>query len=381
MNRHPVVSTTTTSLLQHSAHYRVKHVPSFLSGTGRSSLPLRTFEQVRPFECAVSNVLWHARYNSSASSPRPPTAPRSCLSLLIEMSGGAIELAPNSLGAPIHDINSAPDNSTYRQAGDVPTGLEDEQRSLREDPPVPASVWKTAGIIASVTCFTVMNSYLAGVVVVSTPILATDLRLGAGLMLWYESCLLILQMRDIQLTESPHRPASIYSLTCGCTLLLLGSVADVVGSRLMYLLGCLLQCTFTLACGLSQTGVQLIVFRGFSGIAASFCLPSTVSIVNNAFPPGRLRSSTFASMGGGLNFGFGLGLVLGGVFSDTIGWRWGFYLAAILNLIILVSAAWVLPKSQGEDSPTTWKRFALTIDWVGAVIASSSLALLSYVLA
>ena len=120
------------------------------------------------------------------------------------------------------------------------------------------------------------------------------------------------------MTNPSNRPASIYSLTCGCTLLLLGSVTDVVGSRLMYLLGCFLQCAFTLACGLSKTATQLIVFRGFSGVAASFCLPSTVSIINNAFPAGRRRSLTFASMGGGLNFGFGIGLTLGGVWRNKV---------------------------------------------------------------
>ena len=66
----------------------------------------------------------------------------------------------------------------------------------------------------------------------------------------------------------------------------------------MYLLGCLLQCVFTLGCGLTKTTTQLIVFRGFSGVAASFCLPSAVSFINHTFPPGQRRSFAFASMGG-----------------------------------------------------------------------------------
>lgn len=300
------------------------------------------------------------------------------------MSRVAIEVAPISSETPTHGINSEPNNPSFLHAGELSIGPEDEQRSLEEDPPAQDrsdSKWKTAGIIACVTCFTVMNSFLAAVVVVSIPVIATDLRLGANLVLWCGSCPLVSQIGEILLTTSSHRPASIYSLTCGCTLLLLGSVADIVGSRLMYLLGCFLQCAFTLACGLSRTGTQLIVFRGFSGIAASFCLPSTVSIVNNTFPAGRRRSLTFASMGGGLNFGFGIGLILGGIFADTIGWRWGFYLAAILNLIMLLSAAWYLPKSLEETSSMLWQRLVLGIDWVGTIIASSSLAMLSYVLA
>ena len=183
------------------------------------------------------------------------------------------------------------------------------------------------------------------------------------------------------LTNPSYRPASIFALTCGCTLLLLGSLTDIVGSRLMYLLGCLSQCAFTLACGLSKTGTQLILFRAFSGVAASFCLPSAVSIVNNTFPAGQRRNLAFASMGGGLNMGFGTGLTLGGVFADTIGWQWGFHTAAILNFIVLILASWYLPKNAENASSVSWQRAALNIDWVGAIIASSSLALLSYVLA
>ena len=85
-------------------------------------------------------------------------------------------------------------------------------------------------------------------------------------------------------------------------------------------------------------------------------------------------------MGGGLNLGCGIGLILGGIFANTIGWRWGFYLAAILNLIMLFSAAWYLPKSLKETSPMTWQRLVLGVDWVRAIIASSSLAMLSYIL-
>lgn len=187
--------------------------------------------------------------------------------------------------------------------------------------------------------------------------------------------------KENQANEQIQRPASIYSLTCGCSLLLLGSVADVVGSRWMYLLGCLLQCLFTLACGLSKTGTQLVIFRAFSGIAASFCLPSAVSIINSSFPPGRRRNMAFASMGGGQPIGFGIGLVLGGVLAGSIGWQWAFHFTAVVNLIVFVLAAWQLPKNEENAPSVSWQRLISDIDWIGAFIASTSLAMLSYVLA
>lgn len=177
------------------------------------------------------------------------------------------------------------------------------------------------------------------------------------------------------------RPISIYALTSGCTLLVLGSIADVVGSRIMYLIGCTLQSAFTLACGLSRTGMQLVVFRAFAGIAISFCLPSAVSIITSTFPEGKSRNIAFASMGGGQPIGFAIGLTLGGVFSDTIGWRWGFYIATILNTGVLVLALFGFPKGIDSKREDVYRRLKNDIDWVGAIIASMSLAMLSYAFA
>jgi MFS family permease len=174
-----------------------------------------------------------------------------------------------------------------------------------------------------------------------------------------------------------NRPVSIYALTCGCTLLLLGSVSDVVGSRPMYLTGCVLQSVFTLACGLSKTSTQLIVFRAFGGIAISFCLPSAVSTITSTFPEGKSRNVAFASMGGGQPIGFSLGLVLGGIFADTIGWRWGFHLCAIVNTMIFVIAVLGLPKVADKQT-RVFHRLKTEIDWIGITMGSVSLALLSY---
>jgi MFS family permease len=96
-------------------------------------------------------------------------------------------------------------------------------------------------------------------------------------------------------------------------------------------------------------------------------------------------------MGGGQPIGFGLGLTLGGVLTDSIGWRWGFYISAIFDAVICAVAFWGLPKS--IDSPTgaegaadltwaqKWRHLKEEIDWVGAGIATTSLAMLSYVFA
>lgn len=182
-------------------------------------------------------------------------------------------------------------------------------------------------------------------------------------------------------TSVLYRPVSIFAMACGCTLLVSGALADVVGSRPIFLLGCLLQSLFSLACGLSHTGTQLIVYRAFSGAATSLCVPAAVSIIYDTYPAGQRRNLAFAMMGGGQPVGWAIGLTVGGVVADTIGWPWGFHIVVVCNSVVLVLAAWQLPSNAKQSPPISWRRLVFDIDWVGAVLASISLALLSYVLA
>lgn len=228
---------------------------------------------------------------------------------------------------------------------------------------------RTAVIIASVTLITAISTLLNGLTTVALPTMAAELGIPDSLLLW---------------------PSSIQALTSGCTLLLSGSIADALGARFMYLTGCVLQAGFILGCGLARNGTQIILFRGLSGIALSLCLPSAVSIITGSFT-GKRRDMAFASMGGGQPVGFSLGLALGGVLTDTIGWRWGFYLSAILDVVVFGVAIWGLPRDldnpAGAEGPArhSWgqklERLRTEIDWVGALIASTSLAMLSYAFA
>lgn len=82
-------------------------------------------------------------------------------------------------------------------------------------------------------------------------------------------------------------------------------------------------------------------------------------------------------MGGGQPIGFSLGLVLGGVFTDTIGWRWGFHISAVINTVVFVVAFFGLPKIEDQKTQI-FSRLRSEIDWVGIAVGSASLALLSY---
>ncbi|KAL8644263.1 MAG: hypothetical protein Q9226_007854, partial [Calogaya cf. arnoldii] len=97
-------------------------------------------------------------------------------------------------------------------------------------------------------------------------------------------------------------------------------------------------------------------------------------------PNGRTRNVGFSFLGAGQVLGFCIGLVLGGVLIETVGWRVGYYICGGVHVVALALASWVLPEDRKREA-TSWQRLYYDIDWVGAMIASSCLGLLSYVLA
>ncbi|KAE8150551.1 major facilitator superfamily domain-containing protein [Aspergillus avenaceus] len=198
----------------------------------------------------------------------------------------------------------------------------------------------------------------SGILTVALPRMAVDLSLNKDILLW---------------------PAAVYALSAGCTLLIFGSVADIIGDKRVWLTGSILYTFFTLACGLAKTGNQLIAFRTLLGVSIAMCLPSAVSLMTRIFPPGKRRNIGFASMGMGQPLGYSVGLILGGVFVDSIGWRYGYYISAIINALLSCLAFWGLPQEKPNIEPL--RKGITRIDWVGAPLISVSLALLSFVLA
>jgi MFS family permease len=169
-------------------------------------------------------------------------------------------------------------------------------------------------------------------------------------------------------------------LACGCFLLFTGQVADVLGSRKVFLGGTLLYAIFTLASGLSQTPLQLIIFRAMQGLSIAACLPSAVGILSLSFAPGSTRNISFAILGAGQPVGFATGMVLSGIFISKLSWRWAFYCSAMVNLLVFVGAYWGLPTPK-QFEPLTLSSFWKKVDWIGAALVSTSLGMFFYVLA
>jgi MFS family permease len=206
-------------------------------------------------------------------------------------------------------------------------------------------------------------SFTNGIITVGLPIIARSISLNRSLYLW---------------------PSSVYGLTSGAALLIAGSIADIIGARPVELVGITLLGIFSLACGFSQTGAQLVAFRALQGVALAMHLPASVAIITGTVPKGKARNLGFACLGFSQPLGFAAGLVLSGVMIERAGWRSGFYLSGACTLAVAVAAVWTLPKLKNEEPMTRMgmlRKVGREIDWVGGIISSGGLAMLAYVLA
>lgn len=154
----------------------------------------------------------------------------------------------------------------------------------------------------------------------------------------------------------------------------------MIGTKRVNLLGCFLTSVFILSCGLARTGIELVMFRAMQGIAVSLCLPTSVAIIAKAVPSGRKRNIGFSCLGFVQPIGFSLGLVLEGVILDTVGWRFSYYLCGSLSLALFIVNMWALPRDATIEGSVLAK-LKKEIDWVGALVVSTSLAVFSYILA
>ncbi|KAF5022195.1 hypothetical protein F66182_5782 [Fusarium sp. NRRL 66182] len=186
-----------------------------------------------------------------------------------------------------------------------------------------------------------------GLIVVGLPQMTADLNLPPSLAFW---------------------PSSVQGLATASTLLLAGALADVLGPRL--------------ACGFVQYGKELVALRALQGVALALHLSSSVALVTRILPRGRGRNLSFACLGLSQPLGFSFGLVLGGVLVETIGWRSGWYLYGGINLVLSAVGFWSLPESEPLGTfQNVICSTAAKVDWLGTLLASASMALLSYFLA
>ena len=166
---------------------------------------------------------------------------------------------------------------------------------------------------------------------------------------------------------------SAYALTFGGLLLLGGRIADLVGRRRVFMLGVGLFALASLIAGLASAEETLITARALQGIGAALMTPAALSILMTTFAEGRERNMALGVWGAVGASGGTVGVLLGGVFADTIGWEWIFLLNVPVGIAVIASAPFLLDESRADAGH---RRF----DLAGGLSITASLALLVYAL-
>ncbi|MBJ7354587.1 MAG: MFS transporter [Thermoleophilaceae bacterium] len=158
-----------------------------------------------------------------------------------------------------------------------------------------------------------------------------------------------------------------YSLALATTLLAFGSIADLIGRRLIFIVGLGVFITASLACGLANQPDVLNISRAVQGMGGAMMFSTSLALIASAFQ-GPERGTAFGVFGAVTGGAVAIGPLIGGVIADGIGWEWIFF----VNIPIGLGAiALTLRKVAESRDPHGYG-----IDWAGVVTFSGSLFLL-----
>jgi EmrB/QacA subfamily drug resistance transporter len=125
-----------------------------------------------------------------------------------------------------------------------------------------------------------------------------------------------------------------YSLSFGSLLLLGGRLADLVGRKIVFQVGVVGFAAASALAGAAQNFEVLVSGRALQGLFGALLAPAALSLLNTTFTETRERAKAFGIYGAIAGAGGGVGLLLGGVLTEHLSWRWTLY----VNLIIAVPA-------------------------------------------
>ncbi|WP_329312652.1 MFS transporter [Streptomyces sp. NBC_01278] len=177
--------------------------------------------------------------------------------------------------------------------------------------------------------------------------------------------------KDLGLSRSALQWAvTAFALPSGGFLLLFGRIADLYGRKKTFLVGLGLFGAASLLATLAWDPASFLAGRALQGLGAAVIVPTGMSLLTTTFPEGPLRDKAVGISGTLLSLGFTIGMVLGGVMTDTLGWRSTMGLLSVTAVIVLALAPGLLPESRTTDRPR--------LDVPGAITVTGGLLALIY---
>jgi EmrB/QacA subfamily drug resistance transporter len=159
-------------------------------------------------------------------------------------------------------------------------------------------------------------------------------------------------VNDLQGMEYYAWPFTIYMLCSTVVTSVSGGMADIFGRKPVFLFGILAFLTGSALCGMSQTMLQLIIFRGIQGIGGGILVTSVFIAVADLFSPEK-RGKYMGIVTSMYGLASIIGPLLGGLIIDHLSWRWIFYINIPVGIFALAIISFVMPNFKTEGQKKT----------------------------
>jgi EmrB/QacA subfamily drug resistance transporter len=161
-----------------------------------------------------------------------------------------------------------------------------------------------------------------------------------------------------------------YLLTFGGFLLLGGRLGDLFGHRRLFLAGITLFTLASLGCGLATSQGFLVAARAVQGLGGAVASAVSLSLMMNLFTEPAERAKAMGVFGFVAAGGGSIGVLLGGILTDTLNWHWIFLVNLPIGVAVFLLSLRLLPASRGPAE--------VRLDVAGAVTVTASLMLAVY---
>ncbi|TKA68380.1 hypothetical protein B0A55_10616, partial [Friedmanniomyces simplex] len=148
-------------------------------------------------------------------------------------------------------------------------------------------------------------------------------------------------------------PASVFSLAVSAFLLPFGRLADIYG--------------------FAQTQIMLVVCRALQGLGPAAYLPAGLTLLGSLYRPGPRKNLVFSIYGAMAPLGFFIGIFFAGIAGQYAGWRWYFWIGAILTFFTTIIACFTIPSDVQAR-----RGMGVKMDWLGSLTSSSGLIFLIF---
>jgi EmrB/QacA subfamily drug resistance transporter len=161
-----------------------------------------------------------------------------------------------------------------------------------------------------------------------------------------------------------------YTVVVAGLLILSGSTGDRLGRKRIFQIGLIVFTLGSLLCSLAPGLGWLVAFRMVQAVGGSMLNPVAMSIVTNVFTDPRDRVRAIGIWGGVFGLSLGLGPIVGGALTESVGWRSIFWINAPIGVVAIILTALFVPDSR---APRTRR-----IDPVGQALVITALGSLTY---